>query len=105
MNEYLIPANSKKSRLIFGFFKPVDLVICGISIAITLILILIVNKMDSLLLLILAIIPATFGILLVFPVPHYHNVRQLLINIINFYTGNRKYYWKGWCVRDEYSKQ
>ena len=38
MNDYLIPANSKKSLLIMGMFKGSDLWILGIGISISLIL-------------------------------------------------------------------
>ena len=31
MNQFLVPANSKKSRLIFGFFTPRDLIVCAIG--------------------------------------------------------------------------
>jgi len=34
--------------------------------------------------------------LLVFPVPHYHNVMQLLTNIFKYYSGRKKYEWRGW---------
>ena len=98
MNQYLVPANSKKSRLIFGFFTPRDLVICGIGSGIT-ILSLLVLKDPSLLQLIIAIVPLLTAVTLVFPVPHYHNVCQLIINIFTFFTKTRKYYWKGWCVK------
>ena len=36
--QYLIPANSKKSMLILGFFNPTDLIIFGTGLAITFIL-------------------------------------------------------------------
>jgi len=37
-NNYLIPANSKKSQLILGFFTPIDLTIFLIGVGITIIL-------------------------------------------------------------------
>lgn len=40
MNNYLIPANSKKSQLILGFFTPIDLILFGSGVGITLILLL-----------------------------------------------------------------
>ena len=33
-NQYLVPANSKKSQLIFGFFTVPDLVVCLIGVGI-----------------------------------------------------------------------
>ena len=41
MNQtFLVPANSKRSALIFGFFKPVDLIIFGVGTGLSLILLL-----------------------------------------------------------------
>ena len=68
MQDYIMPANSKKSGLIM---------------------------------LILSVMPGALSVLLVFPVPNYHNVMQLITNIITFYTGRRKYEWKGWTVTHE----
>lgn len=98
MNQYLVPANSKKSRLILGFFTPRDLIVCGIGGGISIIALLVVNN-PSMLELILLIIPLLFAVLMVFPVPYYHNVMQLIINIFNYFTKRNKYYWKGWCVK------
>ena len=42
MEQYLIPANSKKSQLIFGVFQPIDLVIMVIGIFLSLILMLLI---------------------------------------------------------------
>ena len=41
MNGYLIPANSNRGKLIFGFFRPVDLIVFGTGIFATFILLLI----------------------------------------------------------------
>ena len=40
MNGYLIPANTKKSLLIFGMLRPVDAIILGTGIGISVILLL-----------------------------------------------------------------
>ena len=100
MNQYLIPANSKKSKLILGFFTLQDLIACGIGGGLTVILLVILREPTTLEL-ILAIVPLLTSVLLVFPVAHYHNVMQLLSNIISYAFGRRKYYWKGWCVKDD----
>ena len=42
-NEYLIPANSKKSMLILGFFNPTDLIIFGSGCLVTFILLIILS--------------------------------------------------------------
>jgi len=103
VNQYLMPANSKKSRLIFGFFTVIDLIIVGIGVTLT-VLFLIVLKDPPLWQLLLAIVPLLVCVTLVFPVPNYHNVRQLLINIFYFVLGRKRYYWKGWCVKDDTDK-
>lgn len=40
MNSYLIPANTKKSMLIFGLFTKFDLILFGIGVGLSLILLL-----------------------------------------------------------------
>ena len=42
--------------------------------------------------------PALVASFLIAPVPNYHNVMTLLGNIYKFYTGRKKYYWRGWCA-------
>lgn len=96
-NNYLIPANSKKSQLILGFFNGFDLTLLIIGVGITIMLLLLIKSEDIGVMLLLAS-PALFAIFLVLPVPHYHNVMTLLGNIYRFYTGRKKYYWRGWCV-------
>ena len=99
-NNYLIPANTKKSQLILGFFTPTDLIIFTVGCVWSFIMLLLVKSL-SLPLLILIMMPALIGTFLVMPVPHYHNVLQLLTNVFNFYTGRRQYYWRGWCINYE----
>ncbi len=96
-NNYLIPANSKKSQLILGYFTPVDLVIFLIGISITVAL-LIMFKTESLPVMLGFLSPAIIAIFLTAPVPNYHNVMTFMGNIYRFFTGRKKYYWKGWCV-------
>ena len=43
-NQYLVPANSKKSQLIFGFFTWPDLILCLIGAAITIALLIILKN-------------------------------------------------------------
>ena len=94
---YLIPANSKKSMLILGFFNPTDLIIFGTGCVITFLLLLMVNT-NNLKQAFIIISPALISSFLVLPVPHYHNVMTLIGNIYRFYTGRKKYYWRGWCA-------
>ncbi|MBE6140037.1 MAG: hypothetical protein E7172_00630 [Firmicutes bacterium] len=100
MNNYLIPANAKKSRLILGFFTPIDLILFGSGCSIT-ILMLIIMQNATFGQLIVILMPAVITGFLVMPVRHYHNILQLLTNIVMFYSGRRRYYWKGWCISDD----
>lgn len=102
-NSYLIPANSKKSLMIFGLFYTFDLILFGTGVGITLLLLLIL-PIDQLPVAIIAIMPALITGLLVFPVPNYHNILTVLIDLWNFVTTRQKYVWKGWCAKDEISK-
>lgn len=100
---YLVPANSKKQGLIFGFFKPVDLIILLIGILISFILFLTL-PIDTIWGMILAITPALIAGFLVFPIFNYHNTRVFLHEMYKFYFVNRrKYVWRGWCYQYEQS--
>ena len=94
---YLIPANSKKSMLILGFFTPIDLIIFGIGVTFTLIMLMVIRT-NNIWVMLLILSPALVSAFLVMPIPNYHNMLQLLRNIVDFYTGRRRYYWKGWCA-------
>lgn len=100
-NNYLIPANSKKSMLILGFFTPIDLIIFGIGCTFTLIMLFAFNSRMDLGAMLLVLAPALVSTFLVMPVPNYHNVLQLITNIVTFLMGRKRFYWKGWCVKDE----
>lgn len=96
-NSYLIPANTKKSQLILGFFTPIDLVIFGVGVTWSFAMLMLIQTL-SLTVIILIMLPALIATFLVMPLPHYHNVLQLLTNIFNFFANRRKYYWRGWCI-------
>ena len=100
MNNYLIPANSKKSQLILGFFTGIDLILFGSGVGLTLILLLTIQSANmGVMLLILA--PALITGFLVMPIPNYHNVLQFIVNLYTYFTERRRYYWKGWCHNGE----
>lgn len=101
-NEYLIPANSKKSMLYLNLFNKVDLIIFGSGIAATLILILLNIGTTSLRDIIIILLPVLVCSFLVIPLPNVHNVRTFIKNVYLFYTNPRTYYWKGWSL--EYVK-
>ncbi len=97
---YIIPANTKKSMLILGFFTVLDLIIFVSGVGLTLLL-LITIKVSRLGFMILQLLPALVALLLVTPVPYYHNIMQLLRNFFNFFGKRRRYLWKGWCWHDD----
>ena len=98
-NGYLIPANAKKSMLIFGLFTPMDLIIFGSGVGLTLILLLVL-PIEQLTFVTLAIAPALVTGFLVFPIPNYHNSLRFFISLFTFLNSRQKFIWKGWCCRD-----
>lgn len=100
---FLIPANSKKSMLIFGVFDMFDLILFGSGLGISILLLLLLSP-SSLLTAIIDIAPGLICGFLVMPIPNYHNTRVLLTEVYNFYTRREKFVWKGWCVKDEYGE-
>ena len=99
MNEYLIPANSKKSMLYFGLFNKMDLFIFIPGI-LTSLLLLAILPTEKLLFAIIALSPGVITGILVIPIPNYHNIRTILRLVYEFYTTRQKYVWKGWCFTD-----
>lgn len=99
-NMYLIPANSKKSMLLFGLFTKFDLALFLIGVGVSLLL-LMVLPIDQLLFAIIALAPGLTCAFLVFPVPNYHNIRTVIMLAWEFYTTRQKYIWRGWCYKDE----
>lgn len=103
MNSSLVPANTKKSLLVFGMFRPMpDLFILGTGISITIILLLIFTNANTWILL-ACTVPMLVAVILVLPIPNYHNTLCAIQSIMDFYNGRKKYIWRGWCVKNEYS--
>ena len=98
---YLIPANSKKSMLIFGVFTTFDLIMVSIGFVLTLILLLAIGP-NGLGIAIVCLLPLLVTAFLVIPVPNYHNILTLIKEMINFFYNRRNYKWKGWCYKDEF---
>lgn len=98
-NNYLIPANSNRGKLILGFFRGIDLAIFGTGAAITFILLLAFQGMMTNWVVAIGVIaPVAVTGFLVIPIPYQHNVLVFLTNVYNYFFVNRqKYYWKGWC--------
>lgn len=106
MQNFLIPANSKKSKLIFGFFTVKDLIVFSTGAIITIFMLIIFNS-NSIAEILLMCLPLMISLFLVMPLPYYHNVMTLIENILSYYNINnpREYKWKGWCVKDVYGKE
>lgn len=102
MNNYLIPANSKKSLLIFGMFKPFDLILFGCGLGVTLILLMIFSP-NGFGFAILDLAPALITGFLVLPIPNYHNTLHVIKTVYKFYTSRQRFIWKGWCVKDAFN--
>lgn len=97
---YLIPANTKSGALILNVFRPLDLMIFGVGIGLTLLLLFFVPQINFLVS-ILLLLPALICAFLVLPIPNYHNVLCLIQSVINFFTDRKVYIWKGWCVNND----
>ena len=98
---YLVPSNAKKGMLIFNIFRPFDLIIFGTGIATSFIFLMIVST-SNIFFTILACLPGAICSLLVIPIPNYHNTLEALKSIYGYYTGRRKYIWKGWCIYERF---
>lgn len=97
MNTYMIPANSKRSMLIFGLFMPIDLIIVGVGAGLSGILFLIINA-QGLKDIFTILSPALFTVFMVIPIPNHRNVWNFTANVYNYFSKRRTYYWKGWCI-------
>lgn len=101
--QYLIPANSKQNKLIFGIFRSLDLAIFSIGVTTSLFMLVII-KSDASGVMFIELAPICIATLLIIPVAYYHNVRVFIYELFMFLFGQRKYKWKGWCVYNEYAK-
>ncbi|MDE5630449.1 MAG: hypothetical protein K2G03_02440 [Bacilli bacterium] len=97
MNQYLIPANSKRSMLILGLFEPIDLIIFGTGIVITVILLIVLPR-ETIQDMLIIFAPVAFTGVMVLPVPNHRNMWNLTANVYTYLSNRRTYYWKGWCI-------
>lgn len=97
MNTYLIPANSKRSMLIFGLFTMVDLGIVGVGGLLTLILMFAIHA-ETLKDVLIILTPLLITGIMVTPVPNHRNIWTLTLNIYTYFSNRRTYFWKGWCM-------
>ena len=93
---YLIPANSKRSMLIFCMFIPVDLGIFITGGVLTFLLIFANNPQD-LTDVIIDLLPLLIAVIMVAPVPNQMNVWSFTVNVYSFLVHQRDYRWRGWC--------
>ena len=103
-SNYLRPANTKNGQLILGMFKPNDLILFLSGVLVT-VLFLAFIPMSTTLSVILALAPGVICGLLVTPVPYYHNILNIIIEIYQFLTTRQTYRWKGWCYKEWLSKK
>ena len=97
---YLIPANSKKSMLIFGLFNMFDLILFCTGLGLSLIFVMFV-PLNETWIAVAAILPGLISGLLVMPIPYHHNILTVIISIYEFYTNRQKFIWRGWCLTHE----
>ena len=103
-NRFLIPANSKKSALVFGLFKPKEAIAFAIGVISSLILMMTLN-VSNFITAMIVLAPGVVTGFLLFPVPNYHNILTLLISLWRFFTSRQRFVWKGWCVKDEFKEE
>ena len=96
--QYLIPANTKRGRLIFGWFRPFDIGLFGAGLLVTLILLAFL-PLSNTWVVILVLSPALITAFLVMPVPYYHNMLNVIVELYEYLTNRQTYRWKGWCWR------
>ena len=88
--DYLIPANTKRGRLLFGWFRPFDLALLGSGVLITFVLFAFV-PMISVWMVILVLAPALITAFLVMPVPYYHNMLNIIVELYEYITNRQTY--------------
>ena len=102
-DNYLIPANTKRGQLILGLFRPFDLILFGSGILVTLVLLAFL-PLEEVSVTILVLSPALITGFLVMPVPYYHNMLTIIVELYEFLTNRQTYRWKGWCYKSVVTK-
>ncbi|MBR3345900.1 MAG: hypothetical protein IKG37_02345 [Solobacterium sp.] len=101
------PKNFKRGRLINNRYRPIDLVIAGITITITMtaemIYLLALNGKHVAILVALTI-PAMIGICLLIPFEIYHNPIEMIKLFFIYVQTPKKYIWEGIYKRDVLQK-
>lgn len=102
-DNYLIPANTKRGQLILGLFRPFDLILFGSGILVTLVLLAFL-PLEEVSVTILVLSPTLITGFLVMPVPYYHNMLTIIVELYEFLTNRQTYRWKGWCYKSVVTK-
>lgn len=100
MNQYLIPANSKKSQLYFSLFRGIDLIVLLAGGLLTVMFLLVISG-DSIGSMVIKLLPIGISVFLVFPIPYYHNVMVFIREMYIYFSRPSKYIWRGWCATYE----
>ena len=103
-DQYLIPANTKRGKLILGWFRPFDLALFGSGILVSLLLLAFL-QFDDIVSVIIGLSPALITGFLVMPVPNYHNMLNIIVEAYEFLTNRQRYEWKGWCYKSGNKKR
>ena len=98
-NQYLIPANTKKGKLILGIFRKFDLMLFGSGVLVS-VLLLAFLPLNNTVVTILILAPAVITGFLVMPVPYYHNMLTIIVELYDYLTNRQTYRWKGWCWKN-----
>lgn len=101
---YLIPANTKRGQLILGLFRPFDLWLFAGGVLTTLVLLAFL-PLNNTAVTILILSPALITGFLVMPVPYYHNMLNIIVEMYEFFTNRQTYRWKGWCYKSVQKKK
>lgn len=98
MRNYLIPANTKTGKLILGIFTPFDLALfgCGVLVTVALLAFMPVSGTFET---ILVLSPGIVCAFLVMPIPYYHNMLVVIMELYDFITSRQTYRWRGWCYK------
>ena len=103
-DQYLIPANTKRGKLLLGWFRPFDLALVSTGILITMVL-LAFMPLSSTFVTILILAPGLISGFLVLPLPYYHNMLTVIVELYEFLTERQTYRWKGWCYKSGEGKE
>lgn len=97
------PKNFKKGRLIYNRYRPVDLLVGGIAIALTVIsemIYLLVLNGQSIGILALLCFPALIGVCLLIPFEIYHNPLEMIRLYLVYRKKTKRYIWAGIYHKD-----